>query len=80
VGEVGFSFLREASGRRPLPGVGGGCAGWNIEPGPWIFGTLLGPEETPTVGVDGFSAPGLDRLTRPCGCGGGRVGWGVVVC
>ncbi len=46
---------------------------------PGGFGTLLGPEETPG-GVFLVAAPGLDRLTPAGGGGGGRVGWGVVVC
>jgi hypothetical protein len=47
------------------------------------FGTLLGPEKTPAVGVVvlGMAAPGLDRLTHRlpcgvCGCGGGCGGLG----
>jgi hypothetical protein len=58
-------------------------AGWNIVlihgcRGPFGvlgFGTLLGPEETPG-GVFSGAAPGLGRLTHPCGCGGGRIGLG----
>ena len=69
-----------------------GVAGWNItlihgfrRPfGTSGFGTLLGPERTPTCWWLFFLAPGLDRLTDPdahvclCvgGCGGGRIGLG----
>ncbi len=70
-----------------MVGEGRGVAGWNIgtNSNDVRLGTLLGPEEIPVkVRVSCLAAPGLGRLTL-CACeggrgGGGRCGWGVVVC